>query len=141
MSLFQDQRPDFISVCGDNFAINGKTYPHLLCLIQKYQGVRKLFQHGKLVCYSMDGKIGHTRKTYCVFCNDNFHCQRKIRLSLILLNNGEHQPAVLDVNQPSFAALEELVETVGETNLAITPVQLKIIDNENERRVIHFSPE
>ena len=80
MNLFRDPQPSFVSVHAEHFAIEAKSYSHLRCLIQKAQPIRKLFQHNKLVCYSMDGKIGHKRETYCVFCNDNFHCQRKIRL-------------------------------------------------------------
>jgi hypothetical protein len=89
----------------------------------------------------MDGKIGHKRKTYCVFCNDNFHCQRKIRLSMILLDKTDHQPVVLDINQRSFDAFEELVNSIGEEQLKSSPVSLRVIYDNNDRKVIEFTPE
>ena len=89
----------------------------------------------------MDGKIGHKRKTYCVFCNDNFHCQRKIRLSMILLDKADHRPVVLDINQKSFGAFEKLVNSIGEEQLKSSPVFLRVIYDDNDRKVIEFTPE
>ena len=89
----------------------------------------------------MDGKIGCKRKTYCVFCNDNFHCQRKIRLSMILLDKADHRPVVLDINQRSFDAFEKLVNSIGEEQLKSSPVSLRVIYDDNDRKVIEFTPE
>lgn len=141
MNVFSDQRPSFVSVHVEQFIVDEESYPRLRCLIQKAQPIRKLFQHSKLVCYSMDGKIGHKRETYCVFCDDNFHCQRKIRLSMILLDKADHRPIVLDINQGSFAAFDELVNSIGEEQLKSSPVCLRVIYDENDRRIIEFTPD
>jgi len=140
MNLFSDPQPSFVSVHAEQFTIDAKSYSQLCCLIQKAQPIRKLFQNNKLVCYSMDGKIGHKREIYCVFCDDNFHCQRKIRLSMILLDNANHRPVVLDINQKSFDAFEKLVNSIGEEQLKSSPVSLRVIYDENDQRVIEFIP-
>lgn len=139
MKLFTEQKPGFISVQAETFVIDGQRHQALLVLIQKAQPVRKLFEQGKLKCYSMDGRVGYARKAHCVFCDDRFHCQRKIRLSMILVDNAEHQPVVLDVNHGSFATLEQLVDTIGEEQLKDTPVSLRIVYDDNDRRVIEFT--
>lgn len=139
MKLFIDQQPSFVSVQAEQFTIEQKSYTHLRCLIQKAQPIRKLFEHSKLVCYSMDGNFGHKRQTYCVFCDDNFHCQRKIRLSMILLHNAHQRPVVLDINQGSFVPFEKLVNSIGEQQLKSTPVCLRVIYDDNDRRIIEFT--
>jgi len=141
MKLFADPKPEFVSVQAVQFVIGGELRSSLFCLIQKAQPVRKLFEHGKLSCYSMDGKVGHTRKSYCIFCDDGFRCQRKIRLSMILLNNTEHRPIVFEINHGSFSAFEELVDSVGEEQLKDTPVVLRIVYDDNDRRTIEFTPD
>lgn len=140
MTLFDD-KPAFVSVHAEQFVMDGCSYPALLCLIQKAQPIRKLFERGKLLCYSMDGKVAHARKTYCVFCPDAFRCQRKIRLSLIVVTRTAHIPAILDINHGSFTAFAELVQAVGEDKLNETPVSLRIVYDAKDQRVIEFTPD
>jgi hypothetical protein len=141
MKLFDQTKPRFVSVKEDSFVIDQRFHPTIRCLIQKAQPIRKLFRQGRLVCYSMDGKLGLATKTYCVFCDDAFQCQRKVRLSMILLDHGEPRPVVLDLNHGSFAAFEQLLDAIGHDQLKDTPVAMKIVCDHHDRRAIEFTPD
>ncbi len=139
MNCFDDPKPSFISVRNETFIINGQSYQAIQCMIQKAQPVRKLFQDSKLSCYSMDAKTSHNGKTYCCFCDQKHVCQRKIRLSMIMVTSPEPIPVVLDINQPSFPGFRQLVEQIGEEKLKNSSVDLKIIYDDQDRRLIEFS--
>ena len=138
MNLFQDTQPNFVSVRGDAFCVDGINYNALQVLIQQIQPIRKFFQDGKLTCYSMDAKISRNRKKYCAFCDTRHKCSPKLRISMIWLRDLD--PIVLDLNRPSFSNLEEFVNTCLD-NLDVTPVTLKIVYDENDRRQIEFIEE
>ena len=82
----------------------------------------------------MNAKVSRTKK-YCVFCDDNFRCQQKLRLSIVLLENLE--PAVLDINRQSFDSLQEFVDRCKD-GIEVTPVKLKIVYDQKNRRSIEF---
>jgi len=137
MNCFHQQQPAFVSVKEDSFCIGQVSYNGLHVLIQKIQPIRKYFKDGKLICYSMDAKVSRTKK-YCVFCDDNYRCQRKLRLSMILLENLE--PAVLDLNRQSFDNLQEFVDHCKD-GIEETPVSLKVVYDQEDRRSIEFIPD
>jgi len=139
MNYLQELTPTFVSIKDEKFILNSSSHDYLKCIIQKAQPVRKLFRNGKLDCYSMDAKRSHSGKTYCVFCDQNYICQRKIRLSMIMINCTEPIPIILDINQPSFPGFQELVEKIGEDELNDTPVNLSIVYDDNDKRCIEFS--
>jgi hypothetical protein len=141
MTLFEDTKPQFIAVRDTAFVINGTAHHAIRALIQKAQPIRKHFQQGRLVCYSMDGKRAHRTNTYCVFCQHNFTCQRKIRLSMILIDRPDPIPAVLDLNYPSFKAFQDLLEQVPEDTLMRTPVTLQIVADDHDHLAIAFTPD
>ncbi len=138
MNLFQEAQPSFVSVKGDAFSIDGISRNALQVLIQQIQPIRKFFQDGKLICYSMDAKISRSAKTYCAFCGTRHKCSPKLRISMIWLRDLE--PIVLDLNRPSFTNLEEFVDTCLD-DLDVTPVTLKIVYDEHDRRLIEFIEE
>lgn len=139
MNYLQELTPTFVSIKDEKFIFNSSSHDSLQCIIQKAQPVRKLFRNGKLDCYSMDAKISHSGKTYCVFCDHNHICQRKIRLSMIMINCTDPIPVILDINRPSFPGFQELVEQIGEDKLKEIPVNLSIVCDDKDRRFIEFS--
>ncbi len=139
MNLIDEQLPRFVRVCGDRFTINGKDHSTIQVMIQNLQPIRKLFHNAKLQCYSMDAKISSSNKTYCVFCDQRYRCQRKVRLSMIMIENGEILPIILDVNENSFQNLQRLVDDIGTTQLQDTTVSMKIVYDKNDRKTIEFS--
>ena len=139
MNCFDDPIPSFISVQNETFIIDQQAYQAIQCIIQKTQPVRKLFQDRKLKCNSMDAKTSHNGKIYCCFCDHKRICQRKIRLSMIMVTSPEPIPVVLDINPPSFSGLKTLIDQIGEEKLKNSPVNLKIIYDDQDRRLIEFS--
>lgn len=137
MNYFQNDVPSFVAVKGDQFAFEGKQYPTLRVMIQKIQPVRKFFSNSELICYSMDGRIS-THGKYCLFCDDKFRCQKKLRLSMLDITQPVFEPIILDINQASFKSLEEFMKQTGEDHLHSTPVTLKIIYDEQDKRSVEF---
>ena len=139
MNLIDEQLPRFVRVCGDTFTINGKDHSTIQAMIQNLQPIRKLFHNATIQCYSMDAKISSSNKTYCVFCDQRYRCQRKVRLSMMMIENGEILPIILDVNENSFQNLQRLVDDIGTTQLPNTTVSMKIVYDNNDRKTIEFS--
>lgn len=137
MNYFANELPSFVAVRGDRFAFDGNEHATLRVMIQKIQPVRKFFKNRKLICYSMDGRIS-THGKYCLFCDDKFRCQKKLRLSMLDVTQPEFQPIILDINQASFDGLQGHIQRTGEDQLHCTPVTLKIIYDEQDRRSIEF---
>ncbi len=139
MNCFHDPKPGFISFKNETFIINDKSYSCITCVIQKAQAIRKFFQNGKLRCYSMNAQKSHNGETYCCFCEHKHLCQRKIRLSMIMITTPEPMPVVLDINRRSFPNLQQFIERVGEQQLKSSPVNLKIIYDQDDHKMIEFS--
>ena len=137
MTFFANDAPSFISVKGDHFIIDGTDAATLRVMIQKVQPVRKHFKNGELTCYSMDGRIS-THGRYCLFCDEKFRCQKKLRVSMLDITQPEFQPIILDINQASFDSLEEFIHKTGEDQLHSTPVTLKVIYDEQDKRSVTF---
>ena len=141
MKCFDDPKPTFISVKNETFIIDGKSYDAITCIIQKAQAIRKFFHNGKLQCYSMDAKKSHNKETYCCFCEHKHLCQRKIRLSMIRITAPEPEPVVLDINRPSFPNLKQFLEEAGDEQVKTLPVNLKIIYDQEDKRMLEFNIE
>ena len=58
---------------------------------------------------------------------------------MILLHNAHQRPVVLDINEGSFVPFEKLVNSIGEQQLKSTPVCLRVIYDDNDRRIIEFT--
>ena len=136
MAFFQQQKPAFVSVHKEQFVIGHIPHDSLRVFIIKVQPIRKFFRDGKLECYSMDAKISRSKK-YCVFCNDAWQCQAKLRLSMLQLD--AMHPIILDINQPSFERFQALLDQY-KNSLDSIPVTIKIIYDEQDRRGIEFAP-
>ena len=137
MNYFTNDDPSFVSVSADSFVIEHDEIGILQVMIQKIQPVRKRFEDGKLACHSMDGRVSKQGK-YCIFCEDKYRCQKKLRLSMIDLSSHTLRPIILDINQASFENLEFFVQGVGEDQIHCTSVSLKIVYDDNDRRCVAF---
>jgi hypothetical protein len=138
MNYFHSEIPSFVSIQGDHFLIDNKKHESLHVVIQKIQPVRKLFQDGRLICYSMDGRIANSGR-HCLFCENTYRCQKKLRLCMLDVTKPVFEPIILDINQPSFPSLEILLGRLGEDQLHTTPVSLKIVHDEHDRRIVQFT--
>lgn len=137
MNLLDDHQAAFVTVAGEAFVVAGKTRTILHCLIHKAQKIRKFFHNGKLACHSNDATVSHAG-AYCVFCNDRYRCQRKVRLSMLMIDGSRLVPVILDINQGSFANLQAILDQLG-NDLHRIPVNLKLVYDDNDRRCIEFT--
>ncbi len=137
MNCFDQQKPTFVSIKDISFSVGQFSSKYLHVLIQKIQPIRKYFKDRKLLCYSMDAKLSQTKK-YCVFCDDAYRCQRKLRLSMILTENLE--PIVLDLNLQSFENLQQFIDHCKD-DIENTPVTLKVVYDQEDKRSIEFTPD
>lgn len=129
----------FISVRGDQFTLNNRSYDSLQGMIQKAQPIRKFFLQGKLHCYSMDAQQSHVSKQYCVFCDDAYRCQRKLRLSIMLILGDSLLPAVLDINQRSISDYQQLLDSMAPEEMQNTIISMKIVTDEDDNSIIEFT--
>ena len=137
MNLLDDHPIAFVTVNGDNFVVAGKTYAALQCLIHKAQKIRKFFRDGKLACHSNDATVSHAGD-FCVFCNHRYRCQRKVQLSMLMIDGPRLVPVILDINQNSFANLQLILDQLG-NDLHRIPVNLKLVYDDHDRRCIEFT--
>jgi hypothetical protein len=136
---FVQQKIEYVSVVNESFKVQSKLYPVLQILIQDMQPVRKFFKNGRLLCYSSNNKTSKKGK-YCIFCNDRFQCQNRIRLMLLITNSQkEPLPAILEVNHYSFDSLKRFIKTVDLNSLPQTTVSIKLVYSDNDKKYIEFS--
>lgn len=138
MNYFQSELPAFVSIHGDSFLIDNHKLDSLRVLIQKIQPVRKLFRDGRLICYSMDARIANNNR-HCIFCENAYRCQKKLRLCMLDVTKPVCEPIILEIGQPSFQSLDALLGRIGETQLNATPISLKIVYDEHDRRLVEFT--
>jgi len=137
-NLFQKSKPTFISIQGENFVIGEKKVQVIDGFIHDLQPLRKFFFTGKLLCYSYDDTTGKDGK-YCAFCRNQFRCQKRIRLMILVINlEKEPQPAFLEINQFSFENFEQLISQIDPKDLPNTLLRIKIVNDHKDRKVIEF---
>ena len=78
--LYQHALPQFVKVLPDGFSIGGKLKPRLEVTIQDEQVVRKLWNHGRILCQSIDGYTALTESKACQACRDQRRCTTQIVL-------------------------------------------------------------
>ncbi len=137
-NLFQKSKPTFISIQGETFVIGEKKVQAIDGFIHDLQPLRKFFFTGKLLCYSYDNTTGKNGK-YCAFCRNQFRCQKRLRLMILVINvEKEPQPAFLEINQSSFENFEQLLGQIDAKDLPDTQLRIQIIYDEKNQKVIEF---
>lgn len=134
-TVFKTQVP-FIKVGITGFVINGQHLKALDLHVHGFRFMRKLFSANKISCYSMDavtGNAGHQ----CCLCDWNYRCTKVIRLKVMVENTTSAIPAMLDVNDASFASIEHILETIPPDELHKTLVTA-IINTQNHGLKIDF---
>ncbi len=119
-TIFKTQIP-FIKPTLTGFLVNGQHLENLTLHIHSFSFMRKLFSENRLTCYSMDaetGKAGH----HCCLCDWSYRCTKVIRLKVMIQNTPTPTPAMLDVNDQSFASIEQVLETIPHEELHKTLV-------------------
>jgi len=137
-NLFQKSKPTFISIQGETFVIGEKKMKAIDGFIHDLQPLRKFFFTGKLLCYSYDNTKGKDGK-YCAFCRDQFRCQKRLRLMILVINvEKEPLPAFLEINQFSFENFEQLLCQIDANDLPDTQLRIQLVYNDENRKIIEF---
>ena len=138
LNPFDDIKPAYIAVNGDGFTVGEKTYSELKCFIKDIIPVRKLFRGRKIECYSNNAKKGKNSE-YCTLCKKRTQCRQRIRLMLLLHDEDEETPAILEINTNSHDNLRKSLEQLSIEEL---PTQLIVITIEKQGKYIQvqFNP-
>jgi len=116
--LFEQTKPQFVSVRNGQFRLKGTDHPSLQVFIKDIIPVRKRFAGAKLICFARDGTTA-TNGQVCGFCRDRDQCQQRLRLNLMVNNvDPEPVPAVLEIRFHLFEALDRAIAKAGEHDLA-----------------------
>jgi hypothetical protein len=76
--------PDFIRVLPDGIRVGEELQPTVSAVIEDEQVVRKLWDHGKLLCQSIDGVKALVTGKACRVCSDLRRCTPQIVLFLLV---------------------------------------------------------
>jgi hypothetical protein len=109
--LFRQARAPFIVVRNQLLHIGDREYKQLKVYIHELTPVRKLFNEGKLQCYSLDCRTAKNGRL-CELCPDRHHCSRRLQLRLAYLDADQQKPAILEMHRNWFAAFDNLLESV-----------------------------
>ncbi len=60
---------------------------------------------------------------------------------MIRITAPEPEPVVLDINRPSFPNLKLFLEKAGDEQVKTLPVNLKIIYDQEDKRMVEFNIE
>lgn len=137
--FFRQARPPFILVREHCLYIRDQQYEQLNVCIHEITPVRKLFDSGKIQCYSLDCKTAKNGKI-CELCSDRHRCSRRLQLRLAYLDGQKQRPAILEIHRNWFAAFDKLLKSVGPIeNLPKISMTIKPIQN-NGRTNLEFHP-
>jgi len=122
--LFRRARAPFIVVRNSHLYVDNKAYEQLKVYIHEVTPVRKLFNGGKLQCYSLDCRTAKNGQL-CELCPDRHRCSRRVQLRLAYLDGNQQKPAILEMHRHWFVAFDNLLESVGSTD-DLSKIQLTI---------------
>lgn len=138
LNPFDDVKPTYIAVNTNGFTVSEKVYSEIKCFIKDIVPVRKLFKGRKIECYSNNARKGKNGE-YCTLCKKRMQCKQRIRLMLLLQEEDEETPAILEINTNSHDNLRKSLEDIDDNDL---PSQLIILKIEKQDKYIQvqFNP-
>lgn len=83
-AIYNPSLPDFIRVSSEGFDIAGHHRPLLEVSIHDEQVARKLWEHGRVLCQSIDGRSSLTTAKPCRVCSDQKRCRPQIILYVLV---------------------------------------------------------
>ena len=108
--LFDHTKPAYIQHRNGRLIFDGREHDSLQATIHDIVPVRKLFTGNQLTCWSINNAPGR-EKRICAFCPDATHCQKRLRLNLLVHGeNGAAIPAAIEVRATAFDTLNIALE-------------------------------
>ena len=114
--LFRQTRAPFIIIRNSHLHIGEQAYELLKVYIHEVTPVRKLFNDGKLKCYSLDC-ITAKNGQLCELCPQRNRCSRRVQLRLAYLEDNQLKPAILEIHRNWFPAFDKMIKSIGEIDL------------------------
>jgi len=111
-SRYQRTLPDFIHPQPDGFAIGTRVEQTLGVIIKDEQVVRKLWDHGRLACQSIDGFSALTTGKACRVCRHQTHCTPQIIL-YVLVDQDAHRIALNYTSAQNYFAYRRTLAQNG----------------------------
>ncbi len=134
-NLFEEEKPQYLSVNKNGFILDGKQYPIINAFIENIIPVRKLFVGKSIKCYSNDAKKGKDGQR-CSLCKNRSRCSRRLRLMMLLcMDNEDRIPGILEINQNSFKNLEKMLKNMNEGELSQTLIDIRVKQEERYLQV------
>ncbi len=119
-ALYQRPLPDFIRVLSEGFQINGQVKPTVEVSIQDEQLIRKLWNHSRLICQSVDGFSSLTTGKACRVCRDQTRCNPQIVL-YVLLDQTPYRIALNYTSGKNYLTYRRrLIDNDHELNTVVT---------------------
>gem|GEM_PF-1164218 len=136
--LFARHRAPFIIVRDCQFHIGTESYHQLTVFIHEIRPVRKFFEKRTLKCYSLNCRTGK-RGQLCELCVDRHRCSRRLQLRLAYAKDRSTRPAILEVPEHSFHAVDDLLREAGTTDdILHVPIGIKVIESAAGRPSLDF---
>lgn len=138
LDFFDDIKPAYIAVNAEGFTVEGKAYTELQCFIRDIIPVRKLFKEKKVECYSNNAKKGKNGE-YCALCKKRAKCRQRIRLMLLLHDEDEETPAILEINTNSHDNLRRSLEKINDDELSTQLIAISV-EKHGKYIQVQFNP-
>lgn len=138
LNFFNDIKPVYVAVNVGGFTVEGKVYAKLQCFIRDIIPVRKLFKGKKVDCYSNNARKGKNGE-YCALCKKRTQCRQRIRLMLLLHDEDEETPAILEINTNSHDNLRKSLEPINDDELANQLIVLSV-EKQGKYIQVQFKP-
>ena len=137
-TLYTSSLPDFIRVSSEGFGIAGHQKSLLEVSIQDEQVARKLWDHGKVLCQSINGHSSLTTAKACRVCSD----QRRCRPQIILYVLADETPFRIALNHTSaqnyLTYRRRLLDDDHDLNTIITALSVVSHDTWGEVQFQHI---
>jgi len=136
ISTIFNTKPPFIKVTNEGFRVNDHLQRTIQFKIHDFAFIRKLFTNARMSCYSLDAVTSKDGRR-CDLCSWNYTCNKIIRLMVMVQQQPEPIPAILDINDHSLEQAAAILEVIDPADLHTTPINATI--KENTKRInIHF---
>lgn len=114
-------KPPFVKVTPQGFLVYGQSTTTIEFMIHDFAFLRKLFSSGQMTCYSLDAVTSKDGRR-CELCTWNYTCNKVVRLMILINQQPNPVPAILDVNEHSIEQVGELLEAIEPSAMHTTPV-------------------
>lgn len=136
--FFTYEKVKFVSVKKELFSIDDKKYKTLKVQLQDIIPVRKYFNNGKLICYSINSNSSHKGKI-CSLCSERFKCFMKVRIMMIMRNHAnENLPVAIEIGKIDFEVLQKVTKNIAVENFYSKTIKITLNDDKNQKNKLKF---